>query len=203
MSDSLITKKALASALKQLMEKKSFEKITVSDIAEECGLNRQTFYYHFQDKYDLVNWVFYNDVVARVLHNDPYANWSEVMLDVLCSMRQNKSFYIKALNTSGQNAFQDYFFSVTKDILIEIIEETEAVRGRVDLDEGDKNYLAEFCAYGLVGMTIQWARGGMKESPQQIVERLRRLIGGEGAAGLPHLFGRAEDLPETPGQRKD
>lgn len=189
MSDSLITKKALASALKQLMERKSFEKITVSDIAEECGLNRQTFYYHFQDKYDLVNWVFYNDVVARVLHNDPYTNWSDVMLDVLCIMRQNKTFYIKTLNTSGQNTFQDYFFSVTKDLLLEIIEETAAgTKGRKDLDEEDKNSLAEFCAYGLVGMTMQWARKGMKESPQQIVERLGRFIDGDGAAAFSDVF---------------
>lgn len=191
MSDSLITKKALASALKQLMEKKSFEKITVSDIAQECGLNRQTFYYHFQDKYDLVNWVFYDDVVTQVLHNDPYTNWSEVLLDVLGIMRQNRSFYMKALSTSGQNTFQDYFFSVTKDLLLEIIEENEAgTKGRTDLDETDKNYLAEFCAYGLVGMTMQWARRGMKEAPQQIVGRLKRFIDGGGTEALPSAFRR-------------
>ena len=199
MSDSLITKKALASALKQLMEKKSFEKITVSDIAAECGLNRQTFYYHFQDKYDLVNWVFYNDVVARVLHNDPYASWSDVMLDVLGIMRQSKTFYIKTFNTSGQNTFQDYFFSVTKDLLLEIIEETSAgTKGRMDLDEEDKNYLAEFCAYGLVGMTMQWARKGMKEPPQEIVGRLSRFIDGGGTTALSEVFrGPPEPSRET------
>ena len=43
--------------MKELMKRKSLEKITVSDIVQNCGLNRQTFYYHFQDKYDLVNWI--------------------------------------------------------------------------------------------------------------------------------------------------
>lgn len=201
MSDSLITKKALASALKTLMEKKGFEKITVSDIAEECGLNRQTFYYHFQDKYDLVNWVFYNDVVVRVLHHDPYENWSDVMLDVLGIMQQNRSFYIRAFNTSGQNTFQDYFFSVTKDLLLEIIEDTVAgVRARDGLDEEDENYLAEFCAYGLVGLTMQWARNGMKESPPQIVERLGKFFDGSGQTALSYVFRKPlQQAGEKPG----
>ena len=58
MADSNITKKALAEALKELMEEKSFEKINIGDICEKCEMNRKSFYYHFKDKYDLVNWIF-------------------------------------------------------------------------------------------------------------------------------------------------
>ena len=50
MSDSIITKKALALGLKELLKKKSFDNVIVSDITDICGLNRQTFYYHFHDK---------------------------------------------------------------------------------------------------------------------------------------------------------
>ena len=59
MSD--ITKQALANSLRHLLEKKSLSKITIKDIVEDCGVNRQTFYYHFQDVYDLVDWIFHND----------------------------------------------------------------------------------------------------------------------------------------------
>ena len=69
MSDSMITKKALAEGFKELVKKKNFESITVLDITEKCGLNRQTFYYHFHDKYELVNWIYYNEAL-RVLAND-------------------------------------------------------------------------------------------------------------------------------------
>lgn len=58
MPDSNITKKALAMAMKELMEQIPFSKISVSDICEKCGMNRKSFYYHFKDKYDLVNWIF-------------------------------------------------------------------------------------------------------------------------------------------------
>ena len=55
---SLLTEKALAASLKKLLEKKTLDKITVKDITDDCGVNRQTFYYHFHDVYDWVEWIF-------------------------------------------------------------------------------------------------------------------------------------------------
>ena len=54
---SLTTKRAIAYAFKDLLKEKAFNKITVNDIAKECDINRQTFYYHFQDIRDLVEWI--------------------------------------------------------------------------------------------------------------------------------------------------
>ena len=50
------TKLALANALKKLLQKKFLDDITVKELVEECEVNRQTFYYHFQDIYDLLRW---------------------------------------------------------------------------------------------------------------------------------------------------
>ena len=55
---SQITKNALAASLKKLLSKKELSKITITNITEECGVNRQTFYYHFKDIYDLLEWIF-------------------------------------------------------------------------------------------------------------------------------------------------
>ena len=59
MSESKITEKALALALKQLMKTAPLSKISIQNIMDNCGLNRQTFYYHFKDKFDLVNWIYH------------------------------------------------------------------------------------------------------------------------------------------------
>ena len=64
---SSITKKALADALKQLMAEKPLQKISVGDICERCNMNRRSFYYHFRDKYDLVNWVFYTEFAEQFI----------------------------------------------------------------------------------------------------------------------------------------
>lgn len=173
MSDSLITKKAIANSVKELMRKKSLQKISVADIVENCGINRQTFYYHFQDKYDLVNWIYYNEVVAAVTRNRTSEDWRGVVQDILDNMKQDQQFYTNALNVTGQNAFQDYFFDVTKSLLLAVMDETGEIG---DIAPKDKEFIAEFYAYGLVGIAVQWARSGMKQTPGEMVERLTCLI---------------------------
>lgn len=94
MSDSLITKKAIAGSLKELMRKKSLEKITVSDIVKNCGLNRQTFYYHFKDKYDLVNWIFNKEIVSALSVVSDGVDWSAALLNALNVMKREKVFIL-------------------------------------------------------------------------------------------------------------
>lgn len=177
MSESLITKKAMAESIKELMKKKSLEKITVSDIVQNCGLNRQTFYYHFKDKYDLINWIYYNEIVVTLSNVSAVEDWSVVMLEILNVMKKEKTFYIGALNVDGQNIFHDYFFNVTKDMLLKIVDQlTDGVQEGRDMKAADKLFIAEFYTYGLVGMVIQWAKNGMKEPPNEIVDRLAHFI---------------------------
>ena len=66
---SQVTKKALAAALKDQLLKKPLHKITINDITEECGINRMTFYYHFKDIYDLVEWTCVEDAVRALEGN--------------------------------------------------------------------------------------------------------------------------------------
>ena len=63
---SQMTKRALAASLKNLLLQKPLNKITINDIAEDCGISRMTFYYHFKDIYDLVEWTCAEDA-ARAL----------------------------------------------------------------------------------------------------------------------------------------
>ena len=98
MTDSVYTKYAIANVFKEIMTKKSFEKITISDITTACGLNRQTFYYHFRDKYELLNWIFYNDAILPFVENLGFDNWSEKlcnMLNMIYTNSQSLSRVIK------------------------------------------------------------------------------------------------------------
>ena len=67
MADSNITKRALASALRELMQEVPFDKIQVTHICERCDMNRKSFYYHFMDKYDLVNWIFDTEFITLAM----------------------------------------------------------------------------------------------------------------------------------------
>ena len=76
---SQITKNALVTALKKLLSKKELSKITISNITEECGVNRQTFYYHFKDIYDLLEWIFTNEVIEEI-DNEIEENWQKKLI---------------------------------------------------------------------------------------------------------------------------
>ncbi|MCI1964907.1 MAG: dihydroxyacetone kinase transcriptional activator DhaS [Oscillospiraceae bacterium] len=195
MSESLITKKAIAQSVKELMKKEDLRKISVSDIVQNCGVNRQTFYYHFKDKYDLVNWIYYNEVVSVVSSQKSFHDWSDVMLDILNIMKREKYFYRNALNVTGQNAFQDYFFNLTKSLLIEIIGAMEDGKG---IREDDKNFIAEFYTYGLVGIVIQWARNGMKEQPRELVGKLKYFIDDSKQFTAARYLGKLAGKPQSP-----
>ena len=108
MADSNITKRALAAALKNLMEERPFDKISVAHICACCDMNRKSFYYHFKDKYDLVNWIF--DTEFLPLAGTGFCDEQEESILTICKyLYTNKNFYCKALQINGQNSFSDHF----------------------------------------------------------------------------------------------
>lgn len=85
---SIDTKDIISQSFKKLMEKKSFDKITISDISNEAKINRQTFYYHFHDKYELLNTIFYNDVIVELIDGFSIDNWAEKFLTMLNTLKK-------------------------------------------------------------------------------------------------------------------
>lgn len=115
MADSNITKRALATSLKELMLEQPFDKINVAQICARCNMNRKSFYYHFKDKYDLVNWIFDTEFIALMKDENlaaNYPNYKErwVFIEKICGyFYENHAFYRKALQIKGQNSFSDHF----------------------------------------------------------------------------------------------
>ena len=117
MADSNITKQALSNALKELLEEQAFEKISVSDICERCHMNRKSFYYHFKDKHDLVNWIFDTEFVDVNQVNTLYIQDENYSFDdrgknieITCNyFYENRTFYRRVLKVDGQNSFVSHF----------------------------------------------------------------------------------------------
>lgn len=173
MSESTTTKNLIAEGFKSLMEKKAFERITISEITSLCGLNRQTFYYHFQDKYELLNWIFYNEVITVMTDGLTADNWSDKLLQILGIIKNNSKFYIKALNIRYGNEFRNYLVCVSTEVFDGIIDKIST--GYV-LNDTDKKFISEFYAYGISGTIIQWISSGMKETPENITFHVENII---------------------------
>jgi len=127
LADSTLTKKALASALKELMQEVPFEKINVGQICEKCDMNRKSFYYHFKDKYDLVNWIFDVEFISIVNKHASDDHWES--LETLSTyFYENRSFYRRALRISGQNSFSDHFREYLYPVLRKRLEDITSIK---------------------------------------------------------------------------
>lgn len=168
MPDSAITKRALAQAMKELMARRPFAKISVGDICEACGMNRKSFYYHFQDKYDLVNWVFYTEFLESIRMTDYPNGWE--FLEAICRyFYREQKFYLNAMQIQGQNSFRDYFGEVVTPLLMAFGQ---------DLFHGVENasfYVTFFSDAFLVSI-VRWLSEGVQMPPDQYLAQLRRVM---------------------------
>ncbi|MCI5773152.1 MAG: TetR/AcrR family transcriptional regulator C-terminal domain-containing protein [Erysipelotrichaceae bacterium] len=176
MSSSSFTKQMIAQGTKHLVQTMDIEKITVKDIINYCEIARNTFYYHFKDKYDVINWIFYSEITPIIGENHAIDNWSASLLSLCHYLQDNKAFYIKVLNLQGQNSFteclMDFYVNLVKDLLI------NAHADKI-LDSNQIQIIANFYAFGLTGVIANWAKNGMQTDPQAAIQILEDLLSGD------------------------
>ncbi len=178
---SQVTKRALEQSLKNLLLKKPLTKITVSDIADDCGINRMTFYYHFKDIYDLVEWSCLEDAKRALDEKKTYDTWQQGLLQIFEAVQQNKPFILNVYRCVHREQVEKYLQPLVDELLIGIIE--EKANGMTVRDE-DKQFIAQAYGYMFIGLMLDWIKDNMREDPQQIVDRLNRLIKGSLSAAL-------------------
>ena len=120
---SQITKRALEQSLKNLLLQKPLTKITVSDITDDCGVNRMTFYYHFKDIYDLIEWSCLEDAKRALEQNKTYDTWQQGFLQIFYAVRENKPFIINVYQCVDRAQVEKYLKPLTDNLLMGVIEE--------------------------------------------------------------------------------
>lgn len=169
------TKRALAASLKKLLADKPLDKITIVDITEDCGVNRQTFYYHFQDIYDLVEWIYTSEASEAMGSQKTYATWQQGFFQVFAYVLENKNFVLHTYHSVSREFLERYLYAETYRLLYGVLEEKAA---EIPVREEDKAFIANFYKYAFVGLMLDWIGAGMKERPELILERLDRVIHG-------------------------
>ncbi|MBS5334810.1 MAG: TetR/AcrR family transcriptional regulator [Firmicutes bacterium] len=172
---SQITKRAIDASLKNLLLKKPFDKITINDIAEDCGISRMTFYYHFKDIYDLVEWSCEEEAKRILEDKTNYDTWPEAFLALFEEVLRNKPFVLNVYRSVSREQIENYLYKVVQGLLLNIVNEKAA--GMTVRDE-DKKFIADFYKYAFIGLMLEWVKNGMKEDPKRIVSNLERMISG-------------------------
>ena len=191
---SQVTKRALEQSLKNLLLKKPLTKITINDIAEDCGINRMTFYYHFKDIYDLVEWCCEEDASRALAGKKTYETWQQGLLQIFEAVQDNKPFILNVYRSVGREQVENYLYRITYDLLEGVVEEQAA---GMSVRPEDKAFIANVYKYAFVGLMLDWIKHDMKGDPKEIIDRLDRVIHGSVAAALDRF--RVDKPASNPG----
>ena len=164
--ENLTTKQLLAKSLKKCMETKPFSKISVSMIAEGCHLNRKSFYYHFQDKYDLLTWIFDSEVEQFVSKKGYVSGWEKTK-DLYVYLDANRKFYKKAFRVEGQNSLQNHFYTVLKPAV-----EKKLKSENKDADE----FTVQFFLDAIFCTSMSWLKDSKGLTPFEFVSRIEKCL---------------------------
>ena len=178
---SQITKRALEQSLKNLLLKKPLTKITVGDIADDCGINRMTFYYHFKDIYDLVEWSCLEDAKHALDEKKTYETWQQGLLQIFEAVKENKPFILNVYRCVHREQVEKYLQPLVDQLLLGVINEET---GNMTIRDEDKQFIAQIYSYIFIGLMLDWIKDDMREDPQPLVDRLARLIKGSMSEAL-------------------
>ena len=178
---SQVTKRALEQSLKNLLLKKPLTKITVGDITDECGINRMTFYYHFKDIYDLVEWSCLEDAKRALDEKKTYDTWQQGLLQIFKAVQENKPFILNVYRCVHREQVEKYLQPLVDQLLLNVINEEAA---GITVRDEDKQFIAQVYSYMFIGLMLDWIKDDMREDPQQIVEKLSKLIKGSVSVAL-------------------
>lgn len=164
------TKEWIAESFMELSQKKSIDKITIKDIVTNCGLTKATFYYHFQDKYDLIAWIYtrpIKNIFGRMNNTD--FSFHEAIIFNLNYFAENRKYLINALNnTTGQNSFLNYVFKINFTLLhdfIKSLNKSEALPKRILA-------LIKLYVFGTVQFECEWLINDMPISIEEFADLL-------------------------------
>lgn len=116
------SKITIARSLETLLKKKSFDKITVGDIVENCNMSRTTFYRNFSDKYECANWIYQNRISEIVRVNRDADSWKNLIVQIAHFLYDKKEYFSKVANYREQNSLMDCIYQCGMDYALSLIQ---------------------------------------------------------------------------------
>lgn len=157
------------------MEKKPLSKITVSEIITDCGVNRKTFYYHFEDIYSLLKWMLEEEAIDVVKQFDFLVDYREAVLFILDYVKTNKHLLCCAYDSMGRDEMKRFFYSDFIGITGNIIYNTEHQLG-INVQSEFKEFWAHFYTEAIAGMLIDEFTDKNGHNPDKAVEYLSVIL---------------------------
>lgn len=164
------TRCALAAALKSAMERKPLSRITVSELIRACNINRNTFYYHFDNLESLLKWTMEQDAIQVIRQTDLLVDAEQAIRFVMDYVDRNRHVLFCALDSLGQRELRRLFYKELFTILRHTIDAGEAELC-LCVDPHFKDFLAAFYTEALVGILLSWMEG-KETDPEALLQNI-------------------------------
>ncbi len=159
----------LAESLKELAKTRPIDKITIKEITDKAGVIRPTFYNHFQDKYELLEWIVEEELLNPAIPLFQNGMTREGMTYILTTIEKEKEFYEKASRLEGQNSFKEILFVNIQKLVLKQLD-IEKVKSKYNYEWLTPENIANYYTYNLCTMIFQWIEGGMGIPISEVVD---------------------------------
>ena len=182
-----LTKKAIKQSFIKLLNERPFDKITIKDIVEDCGVNRNTFYYYYQDIYQLLRDIFDSETMELSENRVEYDSWEDGIIAAAHFAMKNKRLIYHVYNSISREELERYLYAASELIMVEYIKKKA---NGMNVSEEDIELICLFYKHAVVGIMVDWLQHGMKREPDDIIKRLGRLMDGN----IEITLKRAEEI---------
>lgn len=165
------TKEIIAWAFKEIALEQAIDKISITDIMQKADYRRQTFYDHFDDKYDLITWIFSHELSTVIQLEMGWRNWDQFLLHLLIYLEENKAYYKKIFLNLKLDSFKGYFIYCIKQTLIKLSKDYYQNEKLSKQQRQMVQTTIDFYSYGLAETMYHWVLENC-DPPSQVYHQL-------------------------------
>lgn len=177
-------KNDFAEAVKKMLDSKTLDKITVTDIVNDCKVSRQAFYYHFSDIYDIIEWIFKQETAYALETHRNIDTWQIGYCNLLNWLKDNRSLVTNTYKSIQREYIENFMYDVLFNYINQVVE--DQAKG-FNVSKYQKEFVTKYFTLAFNGIALDWVRNGMKEEPQKIVKNIEVLVRGDFKKALENM----------------
>ncbi|MGN1334496.1 MAG: TetR/AcrR family transcriptional regulator [Anaerovoracaceae bacterium] len=169
------TRREIKSKFMELLSEKNFDKITVKELVDACGISRNTFYYHYHDIFEVMEDIFECEIMREMEAEKKYGSLKEAFLMATKFAQDNRKAMLHLHQSTKRMFFEDYLMRVCDKFITEYIyQQAEGL----EVEESDIELLTVFYKHGLIGILREWLDRGMHDGEEELIERMAFILEG-------------------------
>ena len=168
------TKKLILQEFENLLNKSDIERITVSELTENCNIKRQTFYYHFSNINELISYGA-SCYISELVDGKRFTSWQNRFEYILDSIKKDQNSFFRLIMNKTSYDIGKCVYDIFEDNVREII---AGFKKEYNISINDEDFITSFYCFGLSGLIMNWFKNGMKEEPKNIVHKIEMVIEG-------------------------